>query len=110
MSINARVKGLLGQLAPGAASLEELYVVPAGKTATVHVIICNRGASTSFRVAGAVDGAVDDVKQYIAYDKIIAAQDTGTTVEFELGADDKVRVYAGSANLSFTCTGTEEYE
>jgi len=53
---------------------------------------------------------VDDVKQYLAYDKDIAAKDTGTTVDFELGADDKVRVYAGSANLSFTCTGIEEYE
>jgi len=106
----AIVKGILGQLAPGAASLETLYTVPASKTATVHVIITNRGGQTSFRVSAAVDGAVDDVKQYLAYDKDIAAKDTGTTVDFELGADDKVRVYAGSANLSFTCTGIEEYE
>jgi len=103
------VKGLLGQLAPGAASLETLYTVPSGKTATVNVIITNRGAQTSFRVSAAVDGAVDDLKQYVAYDKIIAALDTGTTVTFMLGAGDKVRVYAGSANLSFTCTGIEEY-
>ena len=106
----AVVKGILGQLAPGAASLETLYTVPASKTATVHVIITNRGAQTSFRVSAAVDGAVDDVKQYVAYDKIITANDTGTTVPFMLGADDKVRVYGGSANLSFTCTGIEEYE
>ncbi len=106
----AVVKGILGQLAPGATSLETLYTVPASKTATVHVIITNRGAQTTFRVAAAVDGAVDDNKQYVAYDKIIVANDTGTTVTFMLGADDQVRVYAGSANLSFTCTGIEEYE
>ncbi len=104
------VTGALGQLDADATTLTELYRVPAQKKATVRVIIVNRGAQTSFRVAAAVDGAVDDVKQYVAYDKIIAAQDTGVTVEFKLGADDVVRVYAGTANLSFTCTGIEEYE
>ncbi len=109
MSDNA-VKGILGQVAPGATTLTELYRVPAQKKATVRVIIVNRSTQTSFRVSAAVDGAVDEVKQYVAYDKIIAAQDTGVTVEFKLGADDVVRVYAGTANLSFTCTGIEEYE
>ncbi len=105
------VTGALGQLAPGATTLTELYRVPAGKKVkNARVIICNRGAQTSFRVAHAVDGAVDDLKQYVAYDKIIAGQDTGVTVAFKLGADDVVRVYAGTANLSFTCTGIEEYE
>ncbi len=104
------IRGILGQLAPSAASLETLYTVPSSKTATVHVIITNRGAQTSFRVSIAVDGAVDDLKQYLAYDKVIDALDTGTTVTFMMGPGDKVRVYAGSANLSFNCTGTEEYK
>ena len=104
------VKGLLGQVAPGATTLTDLYTVPASKNATVHVIITNRSTATTFRVAVAVDGAVDDVKQYVAYGKAIAANDTETTIELMLGADDKVRVYAGTANLSFTCTGIEEYE
>lgn len=108
--MTAPVHGLLGQLDADAASLTVLYTVPTGKRATVNVIITNRGAQTSFRVAAALDGAVDDNKQYVAYDKIVAAQDTGTTVTFKLGANDKVRVYAGSANLSFTCNGFEEYE
>ena len=105
-----RTRGIFGQLAPNAESLETLYTVPPSNTAAVHVIITNRGAQTSFRVSAAVDGAVDDLKQYLAYDKIIDALDTGTTVSFLLGPGDKVRVYAGSANLSFNCTGTEEYK
>ncbi len=108
-SANSAIKGILGQLAPGATTLTDLYTVPAQKTATVHIIITNRSTATTFRVAAAVDGAADDNKQYLVYDKDIAANDTVATVTFELGADDKVRVYAGSANLSFTCTGIEEY-
>ncbi len=104
------VTGALGQLDADATTLTELYRVPAGKKAKVYVIITNRSAETSFRVAHAVDGAVDDLKQYVAYDKIIAAEDTGTTVEFKMGADDVVRVYAGTGNITFNCNGTEEYE
>ncbi len=109
MSDNA-VKGILGQVAPGATTLTDLYTVPASKNAEVQVIITNRSTQTTFRIAGAIDGAIDANKQYLAYDKVIAANDSVTTLPFKLGADDKVRVYAGSANLSFTCTGTEEYE
>ncbi len=108
--MTAPVHGILGQLNADATTLTDLYTVPAGKRATVNVIITNRSAESSFRVAAALDGAIDDLKQYVAYDKIIAAEDTGTTVTFKLGANDKVRVYAASANLSLTCNGFEEYE
>ena len=108
--MTAPAYGILGQLDAAATTLTDLYTVPAGKRAKVNVIITNRGAEASFRVAAALDGAVDDLKQYVAYDKIIGAEDTGTTVTFKLGANDKVRVYASSANLSFTCNGFEEYE
>ena len=104
------IKGILGQIAPGAASLDDLYTVPSGVAAQGQVIITNRGAQTSFRVSAAQDGAVDDNKQYVAYDKIVAANDTGVTVTFRLGSGDKIRVYAGSVNLTFICTGIEEYD
>ena len=102
-------KGIFAQLAPGAVSLEELYQVPNGYQFEGRVIVTNRGAQTSFRVSLAPDGAVDDNKQYVAYDKIIAANDTGVTVKFKLQSLGKIRVYAGSANLSFAASGDKEF-
>ena len=101
--------GLLGQVAPGATTLTDLYTVPADMKALVKVIITNRAAETTFRIAAASGGELVSNKQYIAYDKQIDSYDTGSTIEFWIGAGDKVRVYAASANLSFTCTGQEEY-
>lgn len=101
--------GILGQVAPGATTLTDLYTVPEGITAKVKVIITNRAAETTFRVAAGVGGALIEDKQYVAYNKKIASEDTGSTVEFQVGAGDKIRVYAASANLSFTCTGEERY-
>ncbi|MCK5318029.1 MAG: hypothetical protein KAJ55_08945 [Anaerolineales bacterium] len=103
------VKGILGQANPLATTLTALYTVPAGKNATCRVIITNRTAMTeSFRVSVAPDGAADSLEQYVAYDKGIAGNDAGTTIAFMVGGDDVVRVFASSANLSFTCTGIEQ--
>jgi hypothetical protein len=105
----ATVKGIFGQDAPSATTLEDLYTVPAGKNATVKVIVTNRAsAATSFRIAIAVDGAADSLEQYIVYDKAIAGNDTGATETFVLGGDDVLRIYAGNGNLSFACTGFEQ--
>ena len=105
----ADIKGILGQIAPSATTLTALYTVPANKNATVKVIVTNRAASTgSFRISVGVNGAGDATEQYLAYDKAIADNDTGSTVTFTLGDTDVLRIFASNANLSFTCTGFEQ--
>lgn len=102
-------RGALGQLAPMSMVLVDLYSVPIGKEVTGRVIVTNRvGTDASFRTAIAVGGEADDPKQYIAYDKVIAAKDTGSTIAFMAGSGDVIRVYASNANLSFTFTGIEQ--
>jgi hypothetical protein len=77
----------------------------------MRVIITNRVAvASTFRVAIAKAGAVDSVEQYVAYDKAIAASDTGSTIGFALSSGDIVRVYSSSGLLSFTATGETRAE
>ena len=99
----------LAQSNPSAASLTDLYTVPGGTSATVSTItVCNQGATTTFRVSVAVAGAADVVKQYIYRDLQLTANDTfAATLGITLGAGDKVRIYAGTANLSFNLFGCE---
>lgn len=101
---------VLGQSAPSATTLTDLYTVPGATSATVSsIIICNRGSSsTTFRVAVAVAGAANEDKQYIYMDIPIPAKDTFiATLGLTLAATDKVRVFAGNANLSFNLYGVE---
>ena len=104
----ATVKGILGQAAPAIGVLTVLYTVPAAKSATCRVIITERlGVISTFRVSVGVAGAADDDKQYIAFDRSIQANDTGSTIAFMVGPGDVVRVLASTVSLSFTCTGIE---
>ena len=100
----------LGQAAPGATTETDLYTVP-GATAAVtsSVVVCNRGVvSTTFRVSASVGGGATATKDYLYYDVSIPAGDTFiATVGITLAATDKVRVYAGNANLSFSLWGSE---
>jgi hypothetical protein len=104
----ATVKGILGQSAPSATTETDLYTVPASKNATVKVIVTNRSTETTFRISVGIDGAVTANAQYIAYDTVIGDNDTKSTATLMVGSTDVVRVYAGSANVSFTCTGIEQ--
>ena len=101
---------ILGQLDPLAATLTDLYVVPAAAEAVVSTFtVANRsGVATSFRLSVAIAGAADDVKQYIYYDIPIAGNDSfAATFGITLGATDVVRVYATLATLSFNLFGVE---
>lgn len=105
----ATVHGALGQSNPAAGILTDMYTVPAAKNATGRVIVTNRSAvPTVFRIAIAVDGAADSDEQYVAYDKPIAGNDTGSTIAFKMGSTDVLRVRAALATLSFTFTGLEQ--
>ena len=101
---------ILGQVAPAAATLTDLYTVSNELSVTVSsIVVCNRGGSaTTFRIAFAVNGEADATKQYVYYDIPTPAFETFiATVGFTLGPLTVVRVYAGNGNLSFQLFGVE---
>jgi hypothetical protein len=101
---------VLGQSAPAATTLTDLYTVPAATSVTSSsIVVCNRGTTTAkFRVSVAIAGAVDANAQYLYYDRSLPANDTFTaTLGITLAATDKVRVQADTANCSFNLFGVE---
>ncbi len=86
----------------------DLYTAP-DETVASSLIVCNRGAAnTTFRVSVSVNNALTDDKDYIYYDVFMPANDTFiATVGLTLAVGDTVRVYAGSADLSFSLWGTQ---
>lgn len=102
---------ILGQQAPAATTATDLYTVPAATQAVVSsIIICNRSSTVSatFRISASVAGAATANKDYIYYDLILGANDTFiATIGLTLATTDKIRVYASTANLSFTAVGSE---
>lgn len=101
---------ILGQSAPSATTSTDLYAVPSATQAVVSsIVVCNRdSAAATYRISTAVDGAALANSQYIAYDVTVGANDsTVITIGATLGDTDKIRVYASSANLTFTAYGSE---
>ena len=101
---------VLGQVAPGAATLTTLYTVPAStNTVCSSIIVCNRSATaTSFRVAVRPAGAAISNEMYLYYDVTIAGNDTFiATIGVTLATTDVVSVYATLATLSFQIYGQE---
>ena len=101
---------VLGQSAPTAGVLTDIYTVPSATFAIINsVVICNIGSSsTTFRVSVAKNGASDTSAQYVAREIIIAGN---STTELALGITmdgaDVLRVYSTSGNLSFNAFGVE---
>jgi len=101
---------VLGQSAPSATTLTDVYTVPSATSAVVSTItVCNRsGTATSFRISVAPAGAGDTVAHYLYYDVVIEGNDTfAATLGLTLALTDKVRVYATLATLSFSVFGSE---
>lgn len=101
---------VLGQSAPSATTLTDLYTVPAStKVAVSSLVVCNRSAApVTFRASVAPAGAADATSQYLYYDVLLAPNDTFVaTIGITLAATDKVRVYGSTANLSFSLFGVE---
>lgn len=100
---------ILGQAAPGVTTETALYTVPGGKQATVSSLtICNRGADATFRISCSAGGGATANKDYVYYNLPLSANDTFiATVGGTLAATDVIRVYADSADLSFTAFGDE---
>ena len=101
---------VLAQSAPSATTSTDLYTVPAStQTVVSSLVIANRDSSAAtFRISCAPAGAALANSQYVAYDVTVGGADsTVLTLGITLGATDKIRVYASTANLTFTAFGSE---
>lgn len=100
---------VLGQSVPAATTNTDLYTVPSATSAVCSTIaICNRGASTTYRIAVRPAGAVLANQHYIVYDNYVNQYDTiFLTLGITLATTDVVTVYAGTATLSFSLFGSE---
>lgn len=101
---------VLGQTAPNATTETTLYTVPAStETIISTIMVANRAAtSATFRINVSVNGAATSNKEYLAYDVTINGNSfIALTLGITVDATDVIRVYASSANLSFTAFGSE---
>lgn len=102
---------VLGQAKPAAATLTVLDTVPALKAHVISsVTICNQsGVDDHFRIAVAVAGAADALKQYSYYDCLVPGTETFVaTIGWTLAATDELRCYSTNGTCSFNAFGTEE--
>jgi hypothetical protein len=102
---------ILAQAAPAATTETTLYTVPAETSAVVSTIsVANQtGASGTYRIAvrPAADASTTQ-KHYIVYGATVGASDSiMLTLGLTLAAGDVVRVFASSANMSFSAFGSE---
>jgi predicted solute-binding protein len=102
---------VLGQLSASATTEQTLYTVPSSTQAIVStIVIANRsGSSRTYRLAIKPTSATSLASEhYIAYDIIIAANDsTALTLGMTLAAANSISSYASSADLTFTAFGSE---
>lgn len=101
---------ILGQAAPNATTETDLYTVPAATETIVSTIcVANRASSdATIRISVSANGAATATKDYIAYDLGLPASGILTfTLGLTIDATDKIRVYASTANVSFSAFGTE---
>ena len=103
---------VLGQAAPAADTLTDVYTVPAGNSAVISTVtVCNQNTSNvAFRLAVRPGNAVIESKHYVSYDTMVPLTDTlALTLGITLGATDVVSVQINSANVSVNVFGSEIY-
>jgi hypothetical protein len=101
---------ILGQVATSATTSTDLVTVAASAQVVVSsIVVCNRdSAAATYRISCASNGDALANQQYIAYDVTVGGNDsTIITIGATLDYNDKIRVYASTANLSFTAFGSE---
>ena len=104
---------VLGQLDPAATTVTTLYTVPDMTQTTVSSIVAaNRtGSAITFRLSVHVGGATANDKQYLYYDKSVAANDSLSIVlGMTLNQTDVVKVYTSAVDMSFNVFGCESTE
>jgi len=101
---------VLGQSNPAATTATTLYTVPSSTSTVVSSItICNQAAAAgTYRIAIRPAGATLATVHYVAYDVIIAANDTTVlTLGITLATTDVITVYASTTSFSFSAFGSE---
>jgi hypothetical protein len=100
---------VLAQTAPAATTETDSYTCPAvTQTIVSSLTVCNQATATTFRISLSVDGAVTAKKDYLYYDLAIPSNDTFiATIGLTMDAADVIRVYAGTADVSFGFFGSE---
>jgi hypothetical protein len=104
---------VLGQLDPSATTTTTLYTVPdMAQTTVSSIVVANRtGSAITFRLSVHVAAASADDKQYLYYDKSVAANDTlNIVIGITLNQADVVKVYTSATNMSFNMFGCETLE
>jgi hypothetical protein len=101
---------VLAQSAPSATTATDIYTVASATQAIISTItICNRAATAAtYRIAIRPNAATLANSHYIAYDVVLAANDTtALTLGITCDAADVVTVYASTADLTFSLFGSE---
>ena len=98
---------ILGQSSPTLNTETYLYSGTTNWVAS-SLVVCNRSNSAiaQFRVSISKNGVATTNQDYIYYDLYLATNDTFiATVGICGGANDTVRVYSSTSNLSFSLYG-----
>jgi hypothetical protein len=101
---------VLGQSKPAAATLTDLYTVPASTSTIVSTLtIANQSATAdTVRVSVAPGGAADATSQYVVYGATVNGNDTiGLSYGLTLATTDKIRVYSTNGTTAFHAYGVE---
>tara|TARA_R110000803_G_scaffold37225_2_gene80205 strand:+ start:2115 stop:2453 length:339 start_codon:yes stop_codon:yes gene_type:complete len=109
----ADILKVLGQLDPSATTTTVLYTVPDMTQTTISSIVAaNRtGSAITFRLSVHVAGAGADDKQFLYYDKSVAANDSlAIVIGITLNQTDVLKVYTSAVNMSFNVFGCETLE
>ena len=104
---------VLGQLDPAATTTTVLYTVPDKTQTTISSIVsANRtGSAITFRLSVHVAGAGADDKQFLFYDKSVAANDSfAIVIGITLNQTDVLKVYTSAVDMSFNVFGCETLE
>jgi hypothetical protein len=104
---------VLGQLDPAATTTTVLYTVPDMTQTTISSIVAaNRtGSAITFRLSVHVAGAGADDKQFLFYDKSVAANDSfSIVIGITLNQTDVLKVYTSAVDMSFNVFGCETKE
>jgi|TARA_A100000172_G_scaffold75688_1_gene58623 hypothetical protein len=104
---------VLGQLDPAATTTTVLYTVPDMTQTTISSIVAaNRtGSAITFRLSVHVAGAGADDKQFLYYDKSVAANDSlAIVIGITLNQADVLKVYTSAVDMSFNVFGCETKE
>lgn len=107
----AEVRKILGQVAPAATTEVDLYVCSGTtkETVTSSIVVCNRAAvAATFRISMSEDGNPTANEDYFYYDVSLLPNDTFVAqLGLTMNNLDTIRVYASTANLSFSVFGVE---